>query len=116
MTVIGMMHGGSEYLIQSVDEYLYTTKTVALLQFYIYLKPMFFLSKPIEGGKMMETKGSQAYVKRMQMHGHPGLQMTRFVLVAHPVKGWLEVSPDGSVTDPSERNVHGILESVHTRR
>ena len=55
----------------------------------------------------METKGCQAYVKHMEMHGHPGLQMTRSGLA---VEGWLGASPDGWVTDPSAINVHGILE------
>ena len=62
-------------------------KTVALLQFCIYPKTMVFLPKPIEWGKKMETKGRQACVKHMQMHGHPGLQMTRSRLVVQPVKG-----------------------------
>ena len=58
----------------------------------------------------MEARGCQAYVKHMQMHGHPGLQTTRSGFVVHSVKDWLGASPDGWVTDPSVSNVHGILE------
>ena len=71
---------------------------------------MVFLPRPIEWVEKMEAKAFQAYVKHMQMHGHPGLQGTISRFVVHHEKGWLGASLDGWVTNPSANNIRGILE------
>lgn len=89
---------------------LQTQKTVALLRFCIYPKPMLILPKPLAWGKKNEHKACLAYVNYMQLHGHPGLKTTRCGFVVHQEKCWLGASPDAWVTDPSANAVSGIVE------
>ena len=76
-------------------------KTVALLQFSIYPKPMKFLPKAIAWGKRNEDRANVAYVRHMKLYGHVGLRTNSAGFVVHPEKGWLGVSPDAWVDDPS---------------
>ena len=85
-------------------------KTVALLQYCIYPKPMLVLPKPIAWGRGNEQRACQASVKYMNSHGHPGLETRRYGFVSHLEKGWLGASPDAWVTDPSENACNGISE------
>ena len=76
-------------------------KTVQLLQFCLYPKPMVFMPKAIEWGRRNEQRANEAYIKHMHHYGHIGLQTGSAGFVVHPEKGWLGASPDGWVVDPS---------------
>lgn len=82
-------------------------KTIALLQFCIYPKPMTVLPKPIAWGRKNEQKACESYVKYMNSHGHSGLETRKCGFV---VMGWLGASPDAWVTDPSVNARKGIAE------
>lgn len=49
-------------------------KTVQLLRYCVYPKPMLYLPKPIAWGVNNERKACRAYVQHIQILGHPGLQ------------------------------------------
>ena len=85
-------------------------KTVALLQYCIYPKPMLVLPKRIAWGKRNKHKACKAYMNYMNSHGHPGLQTARCRFVVHLEKGWLGASPNDWVTDPSMNACNGIVE------
>lgn len=76
-------------------------KTVELLRFCLYPKPMVFIPKPIAWGKRNEHRANEAYIKHMELYGHVGLRTKKAGFVVHPEKGWLGASPDGWVVDPS---------------
>ena len=85
-------------------------KTVQLLRYCVYPKPMVYLLKPIAWGVNNESKACHAYVQHMQTNGHAGLQVKKAGFVVHPEKGWLGASPDAWVTDPSTDPKYGIAE------
>ena len=85
-------------------------KTIQLLRYCIYPKPMLSLPKPIAWGRDNESKACLAYVQQMQMDGHSDLRVKKAGFVVHPKKGWLGASPDAWVTDPSVHSKHGIAE------
>ena len=75
-------------------------KTVPLLQFCLYPKPIIHLPKSILWGKENEANAHEAYVKCMHSNGHPGLIATEAGFIVHFDKCWLGASPDAWVTDP----------------
>ena len=86
-------------------------RTVALLQFCNYPKPMLNpLPRAISWGNRNEAKVYQAYMNHMHRHGHTGLEVTTSGFVVHLDKGWLGASPDGWVNNPSCNLVRGIAE------
>ena len=85
-------------------------KTVALLLFCVYPKPMLTLPKPIAFGRKNEEKACKSYVNYMIDNGHLGLQTEKSGFVVHPGKCWLGASPDAWVTDPSVTASSGIAE------
>ena len=84
-------------------------KTVSLLQFCIYPKPMLHQPKPISWSKNNETKARNEYVKNMEKNSHPGIKAVPAGFV-HAKKYWLGASPDAWVTDPSISDSQGIAE------
>lgn len=85
-------------------------KTVALLCFCLYPKPMIYLPKPIAWGRENEPKARSKYVEHMQTNGHLGLTTSDSGLVVHVEKCWLGATPDAWVTDPSVKDTNGIAE------
>ena len=85
-------------------------KTVKLLWYCVYPKPVVYLPKPIAWGVNNGSKACHAYVQHMQTNGHVRLQVKKAGFVVHPKKGWLGASPDAWVTDPSTHPRHGIAE------
>ena len=85
-------------------------KTVALLQFCVYPKPMFYFPRAIAWGKTNEHRANMAYTNHMQLYGHKDLRTTSAGFVVHPEKGWLGASPDAWVEDPYCNAINGIAE------
>ena len=85
-------------------------KTVALLRFCLYPKPMKYLPKPIAWGKDNEQNARCKYMEHMQSIGHTGLTTSDSGFVVHMEKSWLGASPDAWVIDPSVPDSKGIAE------
>ena len=76
-------------------------KTVALLRFCLYPKPMIYLPKPIAWGRENEPNARSKYIQHMRSKGHIGLTVSYSGFVAHLEKCWLGATPDAWINDPS---------------
>ena len=76
-------------------------KTVALLHFCVYPKPMIFLPKAIFWGKENEHNTRKAHVEHQKNNGHINLTASDSGFIVHFEKCWLGASPDAWVCDPS---------------
>ena len=85
-------------------------KTVALLQFCLYPKPMLYLPKPIAWDRENEAIARNSYVTYMRGHGHPHLTVSEAGFIVHLEKCWLGASPDAWIIDPSAECVTGLAE------
>ena len=85
-------------------------KTVALLRFCLYPKPMMHLPKAIVWGKNNEPNARRKYTEHMHSTGHAGLATSDAGFVVHEEKSWLGASPDAWVIDPSVPDSKGIAE------
>ena len=85
-------------------------KTIPLLRFCLYPKPMMFLPKPIAWGRKNESKARCKYTEYMNSIGHIGLVASDSGFVVHEEKQWLGASPDAWVIDPSVSDKRGIAE------
>ena len=85
-------------------------KTVALLRFCLYPKPMIYLPKPIAWGRDNEPNARSKYMEHMKSIGHAGLTTSDSGFIVHMEKSWLGASPDAWVIDPSVLDSKGIAE------
>ena len=69
-------------------------KTVALLRFCLYPKPMIYLPKPIAWGRDNEPNARSKYMEHMKSIGHAGLTTSDSGFIVHMEKSWLGASPD----------------------
>ena len=84
-------------------------RTVALLRFCLYPRPLIYAPKAISWGRKKEPVARTAYIQHMKCHGHPNLKANTSGFYVHPEKGWLGASPDGKVCDPNSSS-SGIAE------
>ena len=85
-------------------------KTIPLLRFCLYPKPMIHLPKPIAWGRKNEPKARRKYTDYMNSTGHIGLLTSDAGFVVHEEKPWLGASPDAWVIDHSVSDHKGIAE------
>ena len=86
------------------------SRTVALLRSILYTKSMCNPPAAIKWGQDNETVAHQAYVQHMHKNGHVNLIVRECGIIIHPEKGWLASSPDGIVSDTSDKLYTGLLE------